>query len=211
MRNKKIVGYLAVALLLALVVLVLVSWLLSATKGEGVRSLLSSEGIRFFFGGFTDMLLKPLMVWLLLLSMAWGCLRQSGLLQSLPFISQKKHNDSSQQNYKSYLGNRKGIFLLLVMLVVYVGVVLLLTISPQAVLLSATGQLWPSPFSHALVPMITFGVLMLSVTYGLLMRRFLSIADVCQSLIQGIISAAPLLLLYVLAMQLFGALRFVFG
>ena len=211
MRNKKIVGYLAVALLLALVVLVLVSWLLSATKGEGVRSLLSSEGIRFFFGGFTDMLLKPLLVWLLLLSMAWGCLRQSGLPQSLTFISQKKHNDSNQQNYKSPLGNRKGIFLLLVMLVVYVGVVLLLTISPQAVLLSATGQLWPSPFSHALVPMITFGVLMLSVTYGLLTRRFLSIADVCQSLIQGIISATPLLLLYVLAMQFFGALRFVFG
>ena len=199
------------ALLLALVVLVLVSWLLSATKGEGVRSLLSSEGIRFFFGGFTDMLLKPLLVWLLLLSMAWGCLRQSGLLHCLPFIPQRKQENASSQNYRSPLGGRKGGFLLLVILVVYVGIALLLAISPQAVLLSATGQLWPSPFSHALVPMIAFGVLLLSITYGLLTRRFLSVADVCKSLIQGIVSAAPLLLLYVLAMQLFGALRFVFG
>ena len=211
MRNKKIVGYLAVALLLALVVLVLASWLLSATKGEGVRSLLSSEGIRFFFGGFTDMLLKPLLVWLLLLSMAWGCLRQSGLLHCFPFIPHRKQENSSPQNYRSPLGGRKGGFLLLVILVVYVGIALLLTISPQAVLLSATGQLWPSPFSHALVPMIVFGVLLLSITYGLLTRRFLSVADVCKSLIQGIVSAAPLLLLYILAMQLFGALRFVFG
>ena len=198
MTSKKLIGYLAVALLLSLVVLVLVSWLLSATQGEGVRSLLSSEGIRFFFGGFVDMLRKPLLIWLLLLSMAWGCLRQCGLLQlfSAPLPPNRRH---------------QTFILLSVMIVVYVGIVFLLTVTPQAVLLSATGQLWPSPFSHALVPIVAFVIILLSVAYGLLSRHFLSVADVCQSLIQGIASAAPLLLLYVLAMQLFGALRFVFG
>lgn len=196
--GKKTIGYLTVALLLALVVLVLVSWLLSATQGEGVRSLLSSEGIRFFFGGFTDMLLKPLLVWLLLLSMAWGCLRHSGLLQffSTPLVPRRR---------------RQALILLSVILLVFVCMTLLLTVTPQAVLLSATGQLWPSPFSHALVPILASGIILLSLTYGLFSRHFLSVADVCLSLVQGIAGAAPLLLLYVLAMQLFGALRFVFG
>lgn len=196
--GKKLLGYLAIALLLALVVLVLVSWLLSATQGDGVRSLLSSEGIRFFFGCFVDMLLKPLLAWLLLLSMSWGCLQTSGLLQffSKPLALPRR---------------RQALIFLFVITAVYAGVLLILTLTPQAVLLSATGQLWPSPFSHALIPVIAFGIILLSVVYGLLSRRFLSMADVCQSLTQGIADAAPLLLLYVLTMQLVGALRFVFG
>ena len=196
--GKRILGYLVALLLLALVVLILVSWLLSATQGEGVRSLLSSEGIRFFFGGFVDMLCKPLLVWLLLLAMALGCLQQSGLLQffSKPLAPHRRH---------------QALVLLFVLTVVYAGVLLLLTLTPQAVLLSATGQLWPSPFSHALIPVIAFGVILLSVVYGLLSRHFLSMTDVCKSFTQGIADAAPLLLLYVLTMQLVGALRFVFG
>ncbi|MCR4809552.1 MAG: AbgT family transporter [Prevotella sp.] len=198
MKIKRTFGYLAAMLLLALVVLVLVSWLLSATQGEGVRSLLSSEGIRFFFGCFTDMLRKPLLVWLLLLSMAWGCLCESGLLQ---FFSEPlpRHR------------RRQTLILLSVVTAIYIGMMMLLTVTPQAVLLSATGQLWPSPFSHALVPVIAFGIVMLSVAYGLMARRFLSIADVCQSLTHGIVLAAPLFLLYILVMQFVGALRFVFG
>lgn len=196
--GKRILSYLTAGLLLALVVLVLVSWLLSATQSDGVRSLLSSEGLRFFFGGFTNMLLKPLLIWMLLLSMAWGCLRQSGLLQ---FFS------TSLPTHR----RRQMLILLSLVTVVYIGMILLLTVTPQAVLLSATGQLWPSPFSRALVPVIAFGIVLLSVAYGLLARRFLSMADVCQSLIQGIVSAAPLFLLYLFAMQFFGALRFVFG
>ena len=198
MRIKKTIGYLAVMLLLALVVLVLVSWLLSATQGDGVRSLLSSEGIRFFFGGFTDMLRKPLLVWLLLLSMAWGCLRESGLLQ---FFSEPLQHHRRRQT----------LILLSVVSTLYIGIMMLLTVTPQAVLLSAIGQLWPSPFSHALVPVIAFGVVMLSVVYGLMARRFLSMADVCQSLTHGIVLAAPLFLLYILVMQFVGALCFVFG
>lgn len=203
---KRLLGYLAVALLVALVVLVLVSWLLSVTQGEGARSLLSSEGIRFFFGGFVDMLQTPLLVWLLLLSMAWGCLRQSGLLQR-----RKESDGPGQQSYRIHLGGHKGTILIFVVMIVYVGVVVLLTVTPQAVLLSATGQLWPSPFSRALIPIVSFGVVLLSVAYGLLARRFLSVSDVCQSLVQGVVDVSPLLFLYVLTMQFVGALRFVFG
>ncbi len=177
-------------------VLVLLSWLLSATIGEGVHSLLSSEGIRFFFGSFVSVVSHPLLVWIILLSMAWGCLKACGLLQAFhtPIGYRQRHS----------------FFMLAAFLVIYVGVVLLLTVTPHAVLLSATGHLFPSAFSRALVPIIAFGVIMLSVIYGISSRRFLSLADVCQTLTDGIGAAAPLLLLYILSMQLFGALRFVF-
>ena len=208
---KKVIAYIALALVLAFVVLVLLSWLLSATMGEGVHSLLSSEGIRFFFGGFVDVARHPLLVWLLLLSMAWGCLSQSGLLQYLPFVTRSMNDSPGQSGYKRPFGGRRGSFLLVVMLVLYVGVILLLTVTPHAVLLSATGRLWPSPFSRALVPVVAFGLILLSTVYGVVSRRFLSLSDVCQSLTGGIAAAAPLLMLYVLASQLYAAVSFVFG
>lgn len=194
---KRIVAYLALTLVLAMLVLFLLSWLLSATTDEGVHSLLSAEGVRFFFGGFVAMMQKPLLVWLLLLSMAWGGLRSSGLLTAF----------RAPMNMRQ----RQALLLLSVILVVYVGVILLLTAIPHAVLLSSTGSLWPSAFSRALVPIVAFGVVLLSVVYGLVSRRFLSMADICDSLIAGIASAAPLLLLYVLAVQFYDSLLFVFG
>lgn len=196
--GKRVLGYLAVGLVLAWVVLVLLSWLLSATMGDGVRSLLSSEGIRFFFGGFVDMMLKPLLVWLLLLSMAFGCLRGSGLLATFTTDAHIYHR-------------RQGLRLVALLLVLYVALLLLLTATPHAVLLSATGGLWPSPFSRALVPVAAFGIIVFSVSYGAVTRHFTSLTDVWQSLSDGMATAAPLLVLYVLLMQLYSSLCFVFG
>ena len=47
-RNR--LALLAFGLMVGEVLLIILSWLLSATRMEGVRSLLSSEGIRWFFG-----------------------------------------------------------------------------------------------------------------------------------------------------------------
>ena len=69
-RIKRVLSYAVILLLIAQVLLVLVSWLLSASMTEGVHSLLSSEGIRWFVGQYVNMLASPLLVWLLLLSMA---------------------------------------------------------------------------------------------------------------------------------------------
>jgi aminobenzoyl-glutamate transport protein len=59
-------------------VLIIVSWLLSAMRLEGVRSMLSSEGIRWFVGGFSDIVANPLLAWLLLALIAVGSVVQSG-------------------------------------------------------------------------------------------------------------------------------------
>ena len=196
---RKIMAYVALTLVLALLVLVLASWLLSATVGGGIRSMLSAEGIRFFCGGFCDMLQKPLLIWLLLLFMAWGCVQRSGLTD---ILCRKEKAGGRVQ--------RRHLLAVMIIVAVSVGIVLLLTCMPHAVLLSATGGLWPSPFSSALVPMVALCTIVAGVAYGLLERRFTTVIDIFSSLSDGIAQCAPWLVLYVLAMQLVDSFRFVF-
>ena len=191
-RINRWVGTVAVLIVVAELVVVLLSWLLSAMMTDGVRSLLSGEGIRWYFSHFVDFLASPLLVWLLLLSMTVGSLVKSGI--------------RSPQGYRDRLALRFAFILV----AVYVLLVLVLTLLPHGVLLSATGRLFPSPFSRALVPIVAFGILLLSVTYGLVSGRVRSAADVVASLFYGIAATAPLFLLYVLILQFYHSLRYVF-
>ena len=194
--KSRVVAYLSLALLVLEVVLVFVSWLLSATMTAGVRSLLSAEGIRWLLGHFVDILLSPVLVWLLLLAMAWGCLQRSRLLGAII------HRDSYSQRF--------ALRATIALAIIYIGVVLWLSVVPHAVLLSATGGLWPSPFSRAFIPLLSLGIILMSISYGVLSRSFSSLSQVTDSMASGIASAAPLFLLYVLLMQLIESIRFVF-
>ena len=93
---------------------------------------------------------------------------------------------------------------------IYVGIVLLMTVVPHAVLLSADGSLWPSPFSSSLVPLVSFGIMAAALIYGTVSGSFLTLADVFQALVRGLQKSAPLLLLYILAAQLYFSLCFTF-
>lgn len=61
MKTKLLQRLESVCLLLCLaeVLLVILSWLLSAMRLDEVHSLLSSEGIRWFLGNFSSMLASP--------------------------------------------------------------------------------------------------------------------------------------------------------
>ena len=190
---RRLLPYLALALFCAELLLMLVSWLLSAVwPMSGVRSLLSGEGLRWLFGHFSGMMATPALVWLLLLSMAAGCLRASRLLR---------------------LGNSyresRALILTVMLLAVYVTVLLLLTALPHAVLRSVVGGLWPSPFSHGLVPMLAFVIVSLSAFYGLIAGHFGRLSDIYDSLLDGVRAGAPLLLFYVLLIQFYESLMFV--
>ena len=181
-------------LVLAQLLLMLVSWIWSAAvPASGVRSMLSSEGIRWFFGHFAEMLATPLLVWILLLAAAYGCVVSSGLLRG----------------QRSYRAQRARVVTIL-FAAIYVGVVLLMTVVPHAVLLSADGSLWPSPFSSSLVPLVSFGIMAAALIYGTVSGSFLTLGHAVQSLVRGLQSVAPLLLLYILLAQLYYSLSFVF-
>ena len=189
---KKLFPYIALALALAQLLLILTSWVWSAAMPlSGVRSMLSSEGIRWYLGHFSELMASPFLVWLLLGAMAYGAVVRCRSLQG-----------------NSYRSSRARL-ISMVCLVIYVGVVLLLTVSPHAVLLSASGLLWPSPFSASLVPITAFGILMAAILYGVVAGTFQTLSEVYDSLVYGLRQCAPLLPIYVLFMQLFESFRFV--
>lgn len=181
-------------LLIAEAVLILLSWILSAMRVEGVRSLLSGEGVRWFFGNFTSMVASPWLACLILMLMALGCLQKSGIF-SRPHISYR---------------DRMALRITVVFLVFYLGIILLLTAVPHAVLLSSTGSLFPSPFSRSIVPLLSFGIIIISITFGMVSGRFQTLADVLDALSFGCRKGAPLFIFYILLIQLFESLRFVF-
>ena len=193
MKNK-LLPRLAFVLLTAELLLLLVSWLLSAMPSLEVRSLLSGEGVRWLSGRLSDSLATPLLVWILLLGMGYGTLRRSGLLSSASNIRR----------------NRIALWGVGVVLLVFVAVVILLTAVPHAIMLSVTGHLFPSPFSAALVPMLAFGLFLVSVVYGTLSGRFATLSDVYESLLTGLRSTVVFLLFYLLLAQLYFTARFAF-
>jgi len=185
--------YIALALFVCELLLMLVSWLYSAAfPASGVRSLLAGEGLRWLFGHFAHMLASPVLVDLLLLAMAVGTLRQSRLL----------HFGSTYRESRARL-------MTLLLLLIYVALLLSLTLLPHAVLLSATGRLWPSPFSNSLLPVTALAVITLSAFYGVVAGHFSGIGKVYDSLLYGIQQAAPLILFYILLTQLYESLMFV--
>lgn len=187
-------GVLMLLLLIAEVVLIILSWILSAMRVDGVRSMLSGEGVRWFFGNFASMVASPWLAWLLLLLVALGCLQKSGLIR---------------QPHTSYR-DRMALRLTFVFLVLYVGVCFSLTAVPHAVLLSSTGSLFPSPFSRSIIPILSFGIILVSVSFGLVSGRFQTLADVLDALSFGCRKGAPLFIFYILLIQLYESLRFVF-
>ena len=198
-KTEEQLGIAALVILIAQAVLIILSWLLSAMGQEGVRSLLSSEAIRWFVGSFSAMTGSPLLLWLLLLLSAAGCVRQSGAGALL-----SRHRSLG---YRHRIAVRVALFFLMA----YIVILALLTLVPHAILLSATGQLFPSAFSRNLLPIIAFGVIVFCVAFGVMAGRLKSLGDVLQSLSFGIARGASLVILYILLIQFCESLRFVFG
>jgi aminobenzoyl-glutamate transport protein len=192
--NKRLIALACVAFGVAELLLVILSWLLSATRLEGVRSLISSEGIRWFVGEFTYTLASPLLVWLLLALVALGCLQRSGLM-------------SRGRGYR----DRVALRVSLSFIIIYVVIICLLTLMPHAILLSVTGSLFPSAFSRALVPIICFGVGVLSISFGMVSGRLHTLTDLLAALTFGLQQGAPLIILYIMFFQFYASLLFVFG
>ena len=194
MMNKRLIALACVAFGVAELLLVILSWLLSATRLDGVRSLISSEGIRWFVGEFTYTLASPLLVWLLLALVALGCLQRSGLM-------------SRGRGYRDRVALRVSFSFI----IIYVVIICLLTLMPHAILLSVTGSLFPSAFSRALVPIICFGVGVLSISFGMVSGRLHTLTDILDALTFGLQQGAPLIILYIMFFQFYASLLFVFG
>ena len=194
MRNK-IGGWLALVLICLQIMLGIASWVLTAAMPEQfLRSLLSAEGIRWFFGNFVENVSTPVLVWLLLIALAYGALHSSGLLSF------------KRSEYRQRIALR----LVLLEFVAFTLLMLALTIVPHAILLNVMGGLMDSSFSRSILPYICFAVVVMSISFGMMSDKLKNVGDIFHALSSGVGKAAPLFLLYVLAVQLYCSVMYLF-
>ena len=213
MRMKSKLGWTVLVLVTAQLALILLSWLITAAFPElPIRSLLSSEGVRWFFGSFTANQLTPLLAWFITAAMAVGacvrsrlwaafCTKMSGLLH------RRGCTDGRQGlHYRERIGLR----LVLAEFMVYVVIMLLLTVVPHAILLSVTGELFPSAFSSSLIPSLSFVLIVMSLSYGVASGTVDSVARMHRVLVGGLEAGARIVPAYVIGVQLYMSLLYVF-
>lgn len=202
MRNKRFLPVTALILCIVQAALILFSWLLTAAEPTlRMRSLLSNEGIRWFFGSFVENLASPIIIWAILLMVAIGTLLKSGITDAIQTLFSSR---------KLSLRQRLGLELVFTEAVVFTVIMLLLTVTPHAVLLSVTGHLFPSSFSQSIIPVVAFCITIFSVTFGSVSRQFHSLTDIYDTLTWGVSYCVPILPIYIIGMQLFESIRFVF-
>lgn len=202
MRNR-ICGIIAMVLVCLQVLLIVASWIItSAMPDIPMRSLLSAGGIRWFFGNFTSNLDTTLFVDLILLVIAFGSMYSSGLADTIRNIVRRKR----LRYFESV-----AIWVVAIELIISIVVVILLTLVPHAILLSVTGHLFPSSFSHSIIPIISFILLICSLSFGIISSRFNNLEQVYESLVCGLRKCVWIVPIYVFAMELYSSILFVFS
>ncbi|EGW47371.1 hypothetical protein HMPREF0666_01503 [Prevotella sp. C561] len=212
MRNK--LGYIVLVLLVSQLALILLSWLVTAAFPElPMRSVLSSEGIRWFFGSFVSNQLSPLLIYFIMAVMAVGACVRSRLYDALRETLSNTRSSlttSSNHQHKVHYREKVGLRIALVEFIVYVIIMVLLTAIPHAILLSVTGQLFPSSFSSSFIPSLSLIIIIMSLTYGVASGTIDSVAKMHKVLVGGLEVGSRLVPTYVVGIQLYMSIRYVF-
>ena len=135
-----------------------------------------------------------LLVWLLLISIAWGTLRASGLLK---------------YDHKVYR-QRNALRLVCLEFVLFIGVMLLLTLIPHAILLNVMGGYASSSFSRSILPYICLMVIVMAQSFGVVSQRLNSIEAMGEAMADGVRLSAPLFIIYILVIQLYSSVDYLF-
>lgn len=212
MRNK--LGYIVLVLLIAQLALILLSWLLTAAFPElPMRSMLSSEGIRWFFGSFVSNQLSPLLIYFIMVVMAAGaCVRSRlyAVLRAMLSNMRSSLTNSSNNRYRFHYREKVGLRIALIEFIVYVVVMILLTAIPHAILLSVTGQLFPSSFSSSFIPSLSFVITIMSLTYGVASGTIDSVVKMHKILVGSLEVGSKFIPTYVIGIQLYMSVIYVF-
>ena len=212
MRNK--LGYIVLVLLVSQLALILLSWLVTAAfPGLPMRSVLSSEGIRWFFGSFVSNQLSPLLIYFIMAVMAVGACVRSRLYDALRETLSNTRSSlttSSNHQHKVHYREKVGLRIALVEFIVYVIIMVLLTAIPHAILLSVTGQLFPSSFSSSFIPSLSLIIIIMSLTYGVASGTIDSVAKMHKVLVGGLEVGSRLVPTYVVGIQLYMSIKYVF-
>lgn len=199
----KALTYISLILFVAITISIFGSWIISVTFPElEIRSLLSESGIRWFVGRFTENISHSSLVLLIIFSMTCGVLRESRIIYDLyTFVAGK-----TTLEYHQRLGLQ---FSSIILIICSIGIGYLV-LAPHAVLLSATGELFPSAFSRGVFPLFCFVMTIIAIVYGYSTHRFADIVNIFTGLCDGIKLFSPFLVIYIIATQLLMSIKYIF-
>jgi p-aminobenzoyl-glutamate transporter AbgT len=187
---KKIISLTAIILVVLQMVAMLLSWIITAAIPVlQLHSMLSSEGIRWFFGHFASNIASPLLVYIIISGIAFGAIIDCGLMD---LIKQIRNHD--KLSYRQ----RFAMYVVIAEICIFSIVIILLTCIPHAILLSVTGNIFPSSFSKSIIPVICFIFSIIAVTYGWINGRYIHMYDIIKALSLGICKISPLFIIYIL-------------
>lgn len=193
-----------IGIIIGYIVIILGSWLWSAAMpSSSIRTLLSESGIRWFFGTFVmNLASTPLLVWIILIDISIGTCIRSGLWSSARLLMKS----SSKLNILQKRGLRSAIELI----IFEICVLSLLVFPRHAILLSVTGDLYPSSASASFVPIVAFMILSSSISYGLLSGTIHGYRDAVACTLKGGKNLKVILCFYVLLIELAAIVKYIF-
>lgn len=172
MKNKPFVFDWSVFFFLLTVALAFFSWMGSIYGMENVQSLLSAEGVRWVLSHVVENYVEtPALGIVLILFMGIGISSRAGLVDAL---RQLFHQERRQLSRKE----RRSLMLALIALLVYGGVVFLLTMLPWNFLQGITGSWVHSPLSKGFVYILSVGIGLSGMVYGYASDAFRGASDV---------------------------------
>lgn len=192
-------------LLVILVVLPPFSWLGSA-MGLPVRNLFSGEGIRWFYAHLHESLTTPLFRVVIPVVLVVGAFMRSGLGRLLGGLCRMRQADK----WVTYR-QRTALLVAGIFFVAYFVAMLLLILAPQAVLLSAMGHIFPSPFAYGMIPVSTLGLQITALIYARLSNHLHGLGESLSVLYWGIRSYAAWIFIAILAAQVLNTITYVFN
>lgn len=197
---KRTCAIFAYILIVLQTILIFGSWIVSAAIPDSqVRPLIGAGGLRWFFSSFTEDMASPILVYIILITLTVNVFINSGMCEL--FSLKRKMN----------MQKKFALNVVLVELCTFIVLIVLLTAIPHAVLLSVTGELYPSSFSKGLIPMLCFIVTILSTSYGLVSGSLRGVYDIWNSITTGINFLPAVCFVYILLFQFVSSLSYVLG
>ena len=195
---KRTCAIFAFILIVLQTILIFGSWIVSAAIPDcQIRPLIGAGGLRWFFSSFTEDMASPILVYIILITLTVNVFINSRMCEL--FSLKRKMN----------MQKKFALNVVLVELCTFIVLIVLLTAIPHAVLLSVTGELYPSSFSKGLIPMLCFIVTILSTSYGLVSGSLRGVYDIWNSITTGINFLPAVCFVYIL--QFVSSLSYVLG
>ncbi len=193
-----------IGIIIGYIVIILGSWLWSAAMpSSSIRTLLSESGIRWFFGTFAMNLINtPLLVWIILIDISVGACIRSGLWSSTRLLMKSPSKLNTLQ--------KRGLMTAIEVIIFELCVISLLIFPRHAILLSVSGELYPSSASTCFVPIVAFMILSSSITYGLLSGTIHGYSDTIECALRGGRKLKVILCFYILLIELAAIVKYIF-